>query len=262
MPTQLPLTSFSCLTFDCFGTLVDWEGGIYNALSSLVHQLPASHPLKNDRPGTLEAFVRHEGILQRAQPNAPYSTILAAAYGALASELRLPAPVEEEKIHFGASVGDWPVYPDTVDALHRLQQGGAGFKLVILSNVDKASFARTLEKQFPTVQFDAIYTAQDIGSYKPDIRNFEYLIRHCEEDLGVPKDGIIHTAQSLFHDLVPANKTGLASARIERGAGKGEFPSVMGGKPEDFEDGQLDYAWHFKSMGDMADAVEQAQKRR
>ncbi|TLD19129.1 hypothetical protein PspLS_09782 [Pyricularia sp. CBS 133598] len=261
MPTPRPITDFSCLTFDCFGTLVDWEGGIYTALAPLTSALADAHPLKTDRAGLLKAFVQQEGIAQNARPDALYTTILADAYGGLAAELGLPSPGDAAAALFGASVGDWPAYPDTLDALRRLQHGyGHGFKLVILSNVDKASFSRTLEKQFPGITFDAIYTAQDIGSYKPDLRNFEYLTSHCESELGVPKHKIIHTAQSLFHDHVPAKQAGLVSAWIERGTGEGDVPSVMGGSLEELSD-RVDFSWHFKSMGEMADAVEEARKK-
>lgn len=250
MPTQRPLSSFSCLTFDCFGTLVDWEGGIYKALSALTSQLPAAHPLHNNRLGILGALVRHEHDVQTENPSALYSTVLAESYGRLAQELGLTATAEE-KAKFGASVGEWPVFPDTVAALQRLKRH---FKLVIISNVDRESFKRTLTNQFNGIEFDAIYTAQEIGSYKPDIRNFQYLIEHCGTDLGVKKEEIIHTAQSLFHDHVTAAQIGLVSAWIDRGQ---EIESVMGGDLKDFE-GKVDLTWTFATLREMADAVDDA----
>ncbi|POR34500.1 Uncharacterized protein TPAR_05299 [Tolypocladium paradoxum] len=248
MTTTRPITSFTCLTFDCFGTLVDWEGGIYKALSPLTRDLPASHPLHNDRSATLRAFIRLEGEVQRSRPNALYYSVLAETYGNLATELGVETN-EEDKAKFGTSVGDWPVYPDTIDALKRLHKH---FKLVILSNVDRDSFKRTLTQQLTGIDFDAIYTAQEIGSYKPSLNNFEYLIEHCAKDLGVKKEGIIHTAQSLHHDHVPAMQMGLASAWIERGV---EVESVMGGDIKAYE-GKVSYSWHCRSMGEMADAVD------
>ncbi|KYK58087.1 putative haloacid dehalogenase protein [Drechmeria coniospora] len=248
MATSRLITSFKCLTFDCYGTLVDWEGGIYKALEPLTRQLDSSHPLHSDRLATLKAFIRNEGIIQRAQPTAPYQIVLAEAYGALAAELGVRTSAED-KARFGAGVGDWPVYADTVEALRRLHRH---FKLVILSNVDRGSFERTLAKQLAGIEFDAIYTAEEIGSYKPNLRNFEYLVEHCRRDLGVDRDGIIHTAQSLHHDHVPAKDMALASAWIERG---GEVESVMGGDPKDYE-GRVAYSWHYRTMGEMADAVD------
>ncbi|KFA49940.1 hypothetical protein S40293_01215 [Stachybotrys chartarum IBT 40293] len=248
MLTERPLTSFKCLTFDCFGTLIDWESGIYKALQPLIQQLPDSHPLRNDRLATLKAFIRHEGDAQTANPADLYKSILATAYGNLAKELGVQAS-EEDKTVFGGGVGDWSAFPDTIEALQRLHKH---FKLVILSNVDRASFARTLTDQLPGVDFDAIYTAQDIGSYKPDLRNFHYLMEHVEKDLGVKKDDIIHTAQSLHHDHTPAHQVGLVSAWIERGQ---EVESVMGGDPTEYE-GKVSYTWRFKDMAGMADAAD------
>ncbi|KAL7947431.1 HAD-like domain-containing protein [Trichoderma barbatum] len=252
MATTRSITSFKALTFDCYGTLVDWESGIYNNLQPLNQQLADSHPLKNDRLGLLKALVRHEGLVQTANPTYLYHTVLATAYGHLAAELGVSAD-DEAKSKFGFGVGDWAIYPDTLDALKRLHKH---FKLVILSNVDLDSFKRTLEKQFQGFPFDAIYTAQEIGSYKPDLNNFRYLIEHCDKDLGVKKEDILHTAQSLHHDHVPAKQIGLTSAWIERGE---EVESVMGGDPGAYE-GKVSYSWKFTNMREVADAVDTAAK--
>lgn len=250
MTTTRSIDSFKALTFDCYGTLVDWESGIYNNLQPLNQQLDDSHPLKDDRLGLLRAIVRHEGLVQTANPTYLYHKVLAEAYGNLAAELGVRAD-EDAKAEFGYSVGRWPIYPDTLDALKRLHKH---FELVIISNVDLDSFKRTLEKQFLGFPFDAVYTAQEIGSYKPDLRNFRYLIEHCDKDLGVKKEDILHTAQSLHHDHVPAKQVGLVSAWIERGE---EVESVMGGDPKEYEE-RVAYSWKFKNMKEMADAVDAA----
>ena len=254
MAPQRPLTDYKALTFDCFGTLVDWESGIYNMLLPIQNALPESHPNYNDRVGFLKLFIKNEGIVQKANPTALYPDVLAMTYKAIAKEVGVE-PRDSDAVAFGNAVGDWPVFKDTQEALKRLQKH---FKLVILSNVDKASFGRALTNQLPGITFDAIYTAQEIGSYKPDPRNFQYLIEHCEKDLGVSKDGIVHTAYALPHDLVPAHDAGLASCWIERGV---EYPAVCGGgaNPEQFAD-TTSYAWQFKTMGDMADYVDSLQK--
>lgn len=249
MASQRPLTSFKCLTFDCYGTLVDWEGGIYTALGPLTQQLPTDHSLYNNRPATLKAFIKHETSVQIEHPTELYSKVLAAAYTNFAAELGVSTN-EQDAARFGGGVGDWPVFPDTIHALQRLKKH---FKLVILSNVDKDSFSRTLAKQFVGIEFDAIYVAEEIGSYKPDLRNFEYLIAHCEKDLGVKKEDIIHTAQSLFHDQVPATTIGLTCAWIERGE---DVESVMGGNLEALGD-KVKLSWRYKNMGAFADAFEQ-----
>ncbi|KAF2157635.1 HAD-like protein [Myriangium duriaei CBS 260.36] len=243
-----PFDSFKCLTFDCYGTLVDWELGIYTALKPILGQLPESNPYRRDRLATLKEFIRHEGIIQRAHPTKLYREVLAAAYANFASEQGVKT-TSEQQAQFGASVKEWPVFPDTIDALHRLKKH---FKLVILSNVDVDSFKGTLHGALKGLDFDAIYTAQEIGAYKPDLNNFRYLIQHCHDDLGVEKAQIIHTAQSLFHDTAPATEIGLTSAWIERGE---ECPSVMGGNLADLKD-KVKISWQFKNMGAFADAVD------
>lgn len=252
MLTNRKITSFKALTFDCFGTLVDWESGIYKGLEPLVKQLPESHPLHNNRLAALRAFIDHEGEVETAHPKDLYKSILAKTYAKFADKLGIQVS-EEEKTAFGNSVGDWPVFPDTIEALQRLQKH---FKLVILSNVDRESFGRTLSDQLTGINFDAIYTAQEIGSYKPDLNNFRYLISHIDQDLGVKKEDIIHTAQSLRHDHVPAHQIGLVSAWIERGE---KIESVMGGGPEEYKD-LVSYTWRFKNMAAMADAVDATAK--
>jgi len=112
---------------------------------------------------------------------------------------------------FGASVPSWPAFPDSVDALRFLS---GHFGLVILSNVDRAGFSAS--NTLLGVEFDAIYTAEDIGSYKPNLSNFEYLIKHVESDLGHGKSDILHTAQSIRHDHIPARSIGLDNAWIDR----------------------------------------------
>ncbi|KAF2140695.1 uncharacterized protein K452DRAFT_194651, partial [Aplosporella prunicola CBS 121167] len=248
------ITAFTCLTLDCYGTLIDWERGIYNSLAPLLTQLAPTHPFRSSRAACLRAFMTQESQLQTTHPSAPYSDLLAAIYLALAAELRLPAPSASDAAAFAASIASWPAYTDTVPALQRLARR---YKLVILSNVDRESFAGTLAGGLAGVTFDAVYTAQDIGSYKPAARNFEFLIERCGSDLGVKKEEILHTAQSLFHDHVPAGRAGLASAWIARGTGPGEEESAMGGKIEDLED-RVDLTWRFGSMGAMADAVDEA----
>ena len=148
---------------------------------------------------------------------------------------------------FGASIAHWPAFPDTADALRRL---GQRYKLVILSNVNRAGFAASNAKL--GVTFDAIYTAEDIGSYKPARRNFEHMLERLEADHGVVPGQILHTAQSLFHDHVPAGDFGLARAWIDRqGLSKG---GAWGATAEVAERPEVDFL--FPTMAAMADAVE------
>lgn len=250
--TDLLLTDFKCLSFDCYGTLVDWEGGIYKALAPLYEQLPDEHPLRNDRLTLLRSFITTEGLVQTENPTALYRQILSESYGRLADDLGVRAS-DEDKKRFSLGVGNWPIYPDTLEALKKLQRK---FKLVILSNVDNDNFEQTLKRQFQGIKFDAIYTAENIGSYKPSAHNFEYLIAQCQADLGITADKIIHVAQALPHDHVPATAAGLTTAWIERGE---DVPSAMGGKLDDFK-GSVSFSWRFKNLGEMAEVAALSEK--
>jgi 2-haloalkanoic acid dehalogenase type II len=202
---DMKLTDFKCLTFDCYGTLIDWETGLYAALQPLLKR--GGVTLKRD--DVLAAFARHESAQEATTPQMIYSELLAEVHRRLAGEWHVSGD-ETEAIAFGKSVPDWPEFPDTVVSLQYLQRY---YKLVILSNVDRESFAGSNRRL--GVMFDAICTAQDIGSYKPDPRNFVYLIDKVAE-LGVFKRHILHTAQSLFHDHAPAQAAGISSAWIDR----------------------------------------------
>jgi 2-haloacid dehalogenase len=199
------LADFKVLTFDCYGTLIDWEGGIFEALRPLLTR--AAIVLGRDE--VLAVFAERESRQEEMTPGMPYPGILAAVHDQLAEHWGV-TPDAAESARFGASVGDWPAFSDSSAALAALQKH---YKLVILSNVDRASFARSNARL--GVTFDAIFTAQDIGSYKPDPRNFEYLLARLGER-GFAPDDILHTAQSLFHDHAVANRFGLASCWIDR----------------------------------------------
>jgi 2-haloacid dehalogenase len=199
------LTDFKALTFDCYGTLIDWETGLYAALQPLLRK--GGVTLQRDE--VLAAFARHESAQEVATPRMVYSELLAEVYRRLAREWQVGDDAKHA-VAFGKSVPDWPAFADTEAALQYLQRY---YKLVILSNVDRESFAGSNRRL--GVSFDAICTAQDIGSYKPDPRNFAYLV-NAVAGLGVLKRNILHTAQSLFHDHEPAQAAGLASAWIDR----------------------------------------------
>ena len=203
------LADYSALTFDCYGTLIDWESGIVQALGPWLERagVPA------DREQILAAFAEAEAPQQQATPGLRYPELLARVHGALAARFGL-APDPQAARAFGASIGEWPAFPDSAEALAYLKQH---YRLVILSNVDRASFAHSQKKL--GVEFDAVYTAQDIGSYKPDPRNFEYLLARLAEQ-GIAREQILHTAESLYHDHIPARRFGLATCWIHRRAGR------------------------------------------
>lgn len=240
------LDTYELISFDCYGTLIDWESGIVRGLKPLVDRLDKLHPLRDDKIAVLRRYMYHEHRVQKAFPTLKYASILSKVYEELASEWGLRETItDNESAAFGASIGSWSAFPDTLAALCELQKH---FKLVILSNVDKESFSKTLAGPLAGFKFDAIYIAEEIGSYKPDLNNFRYLVQHCETDRHVPKEKILHTAYALIHDLVPAHKFGLGTCWIER------KPNAMGGELSQVQ-GQLPLGFRFGSLGDMADAV-------
>jgi len=213
------LSDFTALSFDCYGTLIDWEAGLSRALEPLRRQAGVSPE------ELLEAYGHAEHEVEEAHPGMRYSELLTVVHGRLSQNFGLESD-EEAARAFGESVGDWPAFPDSPEALRYLKQH---FKLVILSNVDRASFAGSNERL--GVEFDRIFTAEEIGSYKPDLRNFEYLLERLAQD-GIEKGKLLHVAQSLFHDHVPANRMGIASAWIDRrhdkpGGGATKLPDPM-----------------------------------
>ena len=206
----MELTAFKVLTFDCYGTLIDWESGIWDALQPMID----AGNVKIGREAALEAFARHESAQESATPAMIYSDLLALVHGQLAEEWGVGPDLSQDQA-FGQSVPAWPAFADSATALEYLKQH---YKLVILSNVDRASYKASNKKL--GVEFDAVFTAEDIGSYKPDPRNFAYLIEHLKSDLGLEKKAVLHTAQSLFHDHAPAGRAGLARAWIDRRQGQ------------------------------------------
>lgn len=233
----MSLLDFDTLTFDCYGTLIDWETGILEALRATMPQ--AAHP----QDEVLETFARFEAEEEEAHPALPYPQILARVHQRLAAAWDLEDS-ERQAASFGASVGNWPAFADSAAALEILERH---FRLVVLSNVDKASF-RASEKRLG-VEFDFVFTAEEIGSYKPSPKNFEHMLAKLEAE-GIPKSHVLHTAQSLFHDHLPASRLGLATCWIDRRHGK----EGWGATPEPEEEVKVDY--RFTSLAEMAAAVE------
>jgi 2-haloalkanoic acid dehalogenase type II len=198
------LSDYRLLCFDVYGTLIDWEGGIITALQPILQTSQAEFTRKQ----LLKIYYELESEQQTLTPDMPYSQLLTTVHPLLAQRLGLPAPSQEESIQFGESVGTWPAFPDTVDALRRLHKH---YKLVVLSNVDRASFTRSNAGSLQGFPFDLIITAQDIGSYKPDARNFEYMKKAVQEAFEVKPEQILQTAQSQFHDHQPARRAGIRS---------------------------------------------------
>ena len=232
------LTDFDVLTFDCYGTLIDWETGIFDALAPWLER----HGVAIGAGAVLEAFARLESKQQADTPNMVYPEILARVHAGLAKDWGISSS-DAEAGAFGTSVGDWPAFADAPEGLLALKEH---FKLVILSNVDRASFRVSNDKL--GVDFDAVFTAQDIGSYKPDPRNFAAMVEGLARQ-GIAAKRILHTAQSLFHDHVPARAAGLATAWINRRHDQAGWGATMP------IDAQAKTDFHFTSLTEMAERL-------
>ena len=230
------LSDYKALTFDVYGTLIDWETGMVNGLKPLTDRVGDL-----TRDAILEAHAFHESTAQKWTPGKPYSQLLATVYKRLAEEWRVQVDWED-CLAYGASVKDWPAFEDSADALAYLREH---YKLVVLSNVDNASFAQSNEKL--GAPFHMVYTAEDIGSYKPSPRNFDYMLENLQR-LGIHKQDILHTAESMFHDHGPANRFGLANCWIYRRHDKEGFGATM--HPGDMPK----YDMVFNSMAEFAAA--------
>jgi 2-haloacid dehalogenase len=202
---DLDFRQFDVLTFDCYGTLIDWERGLLDALWSVLE----SRQVKASDEDLLASFARHEAALESGAYH-PYRDVLAGALRGIASEHGF-VPTDEEASRFALSVGDWPAFADSGPALARLAER---FRLGVITNCDDDLFARSNARL--GVTFDWVVTAQMVGSYKPSLRNFEVAF----SVIGAPRERILHVAQSLFHDHVPAKQLGLSTVWVDRRQGK------------------------------------------
>jgi 2-haloalkanoic acid dehalogenase type II len=235
------VTDFKVLTFDCYGTLIDWESGMVEALKPLTSKVPRNLT----RNEILEAHAFHESSQQLQTPSKAYRDLLPIVYKRLAEQWGVPS-THEACATYGRSVGNWPAFEDSPGALQYLKKF---YKLVILSNVDNDSFEGSRKRL--QVEFDAVITAEDAGSYKPSMRNFEYMMERLNAGLSgtvVKKTDILHTAESLFHDHKPANEFGLASCWIYRRHQDQGFGATM----PPGETPRIDFK--FTSMADLAKA--------
>jgi 2-haloacid dehalogenase len=194
-------TGIDVLTFDCYGTLIDWEAGILAGLRRVLDP----HGVAATDDELLEAYAREVADIE-AGPYRRYREVLGEGLWRVARGHGVEA-TPEERSAFGGSVGDWPPFPDSAEALGRLVER---FRLGVITNCDDDLFA--LSNRRLGVTFDWIITAEQVGAYKPDPRNFEVAL----ERIGLPRERILHVAQSLFHDHVPARSFGLATAWIDR----------------------------------------------
>jgi 2-haloacid dehalogenase len=237
----LDLTSYQALSFDCYGTLIDWEAGIAAVLAPWARE----QGLDTSEEELLLAYADHEAAVEREAPTALYPEVLGTAFRRTGETLGRSVG-DEWAERLGDSVPDWPPFPDSADALARLRNH---YRLIVVSNVHRDGFAGS--NQWLRGDFAAVITAEDVGAYKPAENHFRALDRTISE-LGLQRSELLHVAQSLFHDHVPAKREGLSSVWINRRhdrAGWGATPQPTGEWSFDLE---------FHSMGDFADAVDQA----
>jgi 2-haloacid dehalogenase len=199
------ITDFEAISFDCYGTLIDWEAG----LAAVLGPWARSRGVALEDEALLAAYAGHEERAEAEDPTAPYPDILARSLTALGRDLGAEV-TDQDAQRLGRSVPDWPAFADSPAALAAL---GTRYKLIILSNVDRDSFAASQRRL--GVSFASVLTAQDIGSYKPSPRNFDALLAEAGR-LGVGEGRLLHAAQSLYHDHVPAQRAGLPTAWINR----------------------------------------------
>lgn len=237
-----PLLDFEVLTLDCYGTLIDWETGIWDALQPMI---VANGLYGVTRGHALLEFARSEHSIQHDHPRDTYDRVLAMTHARLTKQFGGRAN-EEMDDAFGASLAHWPAFPDSAHALRYLKKH---YRLVVLSNVHNDGFAASARKL--GVEFDAVYTAEDIGSYKPATANFAYLLHHLELDFELSRNHVLHVAQGLFHDHVPANGLGLANAWIDRQHQRETGDTGI----FRVEETVPDTMFVFSTLQDMADAV-------
>ncbi|MGE5288046.1 MAG: HAD-IA family hydrolase [Micromonosporaceae bacterium] len=241
MSTDLDLTQYKALSFDCYGTLIDWEAGIAGVLRPWARE----QGLGLDDEELLLAYSGNEAAVERERPTALYPDVLATAFRRTGEQLRKPVSDEWAR-RLGQSVPDWPAFPDSAAALARLARH---YQLIILSNVHRDGFAGSNQRL--RGHFAAIITAEDVGAYKPAPNHFRALDSKLAE-LGLDRKALLHVAQSLFHDHVPAKRENLPSVWINR---RHDRPG-WGATPE--PSGEWAYNLEFTSMAGFADAVDRA----
>jgi 2-haloacid dehalogenase len=193
------------LTFDCYGTLIDWETGITAALQPTLRR----HGVELDDERVLESYAEFESAAERG-PYMIYREVLAACLRGFGARYGF-IPGDDDLDRFSGSVADWPAFADSAEALASLKRC---FKLAVLTNMDDDLFA--LSNKRLGVTFDYVVTAQQVRCYKPALTHFTIAL----ERIGLPKERILHVAQSLFHDHVPAKQLGLDTVWVNRRVGK------------------------------------------
>jgi 2-haloacid dehalogenase len=204
----LDLTRFNAITFDCYGTLIDWSSGILAALRSILGE----HARGVSDADLLALYGRFEADAEKPDADGmhkPYREVLRGVVDAFGARFGF-TPTEDQRDALPDSIREWSAFPDTVDSLRALK---GRYKLAVLSNIDRDLFAYTAPKL--VVELDALVTAQDVRSYKPGRAHFDEGLKR----LAVPRERVLHVAQSLYHDIKPARELGYSTVWVARGEG-------------------------------------------
>jgi 2-haloacid dehalogenase len=216
---MLDFSRFEILTFDCYGTLINWEKGILRC----VHHILAAHGKDIDDPTILQCYGDFEASAEQGTYRR-YREVLLSVVRQFGEHYGF-VPTDQEIQSLPESLPTWNPWPDTVTALRELQKR---FRLAIISNVDDDLFATTQPQL--GVKFDQIITAQQAGAYKPSLKVFELALSR----IGVPAERILHIGQSIYHDVIPAQSLGLSTAWVNRPSPRTGFGAVKAaeGRPE------------------------------
>lgn len=231
------LSDYSVLTLDCYGTLVDRDRGVVSALM----------PWLNDagviagRGEILRAFSQAERAKLVTTPDVCYRDVLLDVHHALAKFFDVGCNQRAAEA-FAASISQWPIHSDVPSALAYLKKH---YRLVVLTNVDHHSFKQT--NKALGVEFDAVYTAEDIGTYKPSMKSFDYLLNRLAK-ADIARERVLHVAGSLRFDHVPAKRRGMSTCWIHRPHGR---PKMNGSTTRGID---VHPDFHFESLATLVDA--------
>jgi len=261
--SSIPWTSFKVLSFDVFGTLIDWESGIYTSFTQSPigpHlRLSLSSPPNPSKSDICTKYGELKRSVHRESPGLRESVVQAEAIRRWASELQLvesgaltQAQVEESARMMNESMGTWAPFEDTVAAMQAL---GKHYKLVPLSNCDVATFAQTCEGPLKGVPWAARYLSEEVGKAKPSKESFEYLLSHVKTDFGAEKEQLCHVACSLYHDCAPAKEFGIVSVWVDR---KGSAMGVAADSEARKTQEEYGYALKVRTLGELAEIVDKA----
>lgn len=190
------------ITFDCYGTLIDWEGGVREAIRKLSEKNDFNLDLNNISDKYIKAELEVE-----AEQYRKYHEILQLSAKRLLKQMGFDLS-DKDALEFADSIYNWQPFPETHDVLAQLKQ--RGYKLVILSNIDNQIIKRSIELM--RIDFDGVVTAEEVGSYKPAHGHWEEMLRR----FNAQKEEVLHVAASYVHDIIPAKEQGFDAIWINR----------------------------------------------